>query len=59
MDFEKFYEIVIFVNSGYKFDGHSLSNQSISDYIQGWYLAKYRLGKVVSAWRVNAISKWC
>jgi hypothetical protein len=37
----------------------ALSNQPISDSVtfkDG--IVQYRLGKVVSAWRMNAISKW-
>jgi hypothetical protein len=37
----------------------ALSNQPISDSITFKAgIAQYRLGKVVSAWRMNAISKW-
>jgi hypothetical protein len=37
----------------------ALSNQPISDsftFMAG--IAQYRLGKIMSAWRMNAISKW-
>jgi hypothetical protein len=37
----------------------ALSNQPISDSVTFKAgIAQYRLGKVVSAWRLNAISKW-
>jgi hypothetical protein len=37
----------------------ALSNQPISDSVTLKVgIAQYRLGKVVSAWRINAISKW-
>jgi hypothetical protein len=37
----------------------ALSNQPISDSVTFKAgIAQYRLGKVVSAWRMNAISKW-
>jgi hypothetical protein len=55
---------VIFVNSapGYKLDGHLLMhfqiNQSVIALHLRLVLAQHRLGKVVSAWRMNAISKW-
>jgi hypothetical protein len=57
----EFYEIVIFVYSvPYKLDGHWPSrfqiNQSVIAFKAG--IAQFRLGKVVSAWRMNAISKW-
>jgi hypothetical protein len=37
----------------------ALSNQPIGDSVTFKAgIAQYRLGKVVSAWRMNAISKW-
>jgi hypothetical protein len=37
----------------------ALSNQPISDIVTFKAgIAQYRLGKVVSAWRMDAISKW-
>jgi hypothetical protein len=37
----------------------ALSNHPISDSVSFKAgIAQYRLGKVVSAWRMNAISKW-
>jgi hypothetical protein len=37
----------------------ALSNHPISDTVTFKAgIAQYRLGKVVSAWRMNAISKW-
>jgi hypothetical protein len=37
----------------------ALSNQPINDSVTFKAgIAQYRLGKVVSAWRMNAISKW-
>jgi hypothetical protein len=41
------------------FIGRVFSNQPISDGVTFKAgIAQYRLGKVVSAWRMNAISKW-
>jgi hypothetical protein len=37
----------------------ALSNHPISDSVAFKAgIAQYRLGKVISAWRMNAISKW-
>jgi hypothetical protein len=55
----EFYEIVIFVQVRWPLAEEALSNQPINDsatFKAG--IAQYRLGKVVSAWRMNAISKW-
>jgi hypothetical protein len=62
--FNRFYEIVIFV---YSVPGsqarwplaEALSNQPICDSVTFKAgIAHYRLGKLVSAWRMHAISKW-
>jgi hypothetical protein len=67
MDLEKFktfYEIVIFcllctwIQARWPL-AEALSNHPISDSVTfKACIAQYRLGKVVSAWRMNAISKW-
>jgi hypothetical protein len=66
MDLEKFnsfMKLLFFVYSvpGYKLDGHwprrfQIIQSVIASFKAG--IAQYRLGKVVSAWRMNAISKW-